>query len=73
MSSNTDGRPCIAQLFGVTGLAMAAAMETEHGHPGGTAPVTPGNAVLDDKASSRPDTHLLGREQEQIRAQACRA
>src|SRR6478735_2191223 len=56
-----------AQLVGMTGEAMAAAMKTQHGHSGVKCADNAGDAVLDGHATSWRCMHLRGGEQKQVR------
>src|ERR1700753_2336170 len=55
------------QGLGISGPAMAAAMEAEHCHSGGNRAGNAGKAVLDHKTSPRRRLHLRGGKQKQVR------
>ena len=54
------------QLLAITIPAMAAAVETEHGHPCRDGACDASDAVLDHEATFRRDVHLFGGEQKQV-------
>ena len=47
-------------------VAVAAACEAEHAHPGGASGFHACNAILDHEAGLRSMSHLVGRVQEEI-------